>query len=36
MRGKPKGEMVNKYDFFTIEQSVGGEDILLSCAEKGL
>jgi ABC-type branched-subunit amino acid transport system substrate-binding protein len=36
MRGKPKGEMVNKYDFFTIEQSVGGEDIILSCADKGL
>ena len=36
MRGKSKGEMANQWDFFTMEESVSGEDILLSCKEKGL
>lgn len=36
MRGKAKSEMQTKYDFFTMVESVGGEDIVLSCKEKGL
>ena len=36
MEGKAKGEMKSKYDFFTMAESVGGEDIVLSCKEKGL
>ncbi|MBW1780751.1 MAG: ABC transporter substrate-binding protein [Deltaproteobacteria bacterium] len=36
MKGKSKSEMANKYDFFTLEESVGGEDIVLSCKAKGL
>jgi branched-chain amino acid transport system substrate-binding protein len=36
MKGKTKAEMSNKWDFFTIEQDVGGEDLLKTCAEKGL
>jgi branched-chain amino acid transport system substrate-binding protein len=36
MKGKAKSDMASKYDFFTMEQSVGGEDIVLQCSEKGL
>lgn len=36
MKGKAKAEMSSKWDFFTVEQSVGGEDILRSCKDKGL
>ena len=36
MKGKNKAQMSNKWDFFTVEQSVGGEDILSTCKEKGL
>jgi branched-chain amino acid transport system substrate-binding protein len=36
MKGKSKADMTNKYDFFTFEQSVGGDDLLESCKDKGL
>jgi ABC-type branched-subunit amino acid transport system substrate-binding protein len=36
MKGKAKKDMTNKWDFFTVEQAVGGEDILRSCKDKGL
>lgn len=36
MRGKAKTEMTSKWDFFSMVESVGGEDILLSCKEKGM
>ncbi len=35
MKGKAKAQMTNKWDFFTLEQSVGGEDIVESCKAKG-
>lgn len=36
MKGKSKAAMTSKFDFFDIEQSVGGEDLLETCADKGL